>query len=102
MGAAEIGVFGGSGFYALLDDVERVEVDTPYGPPSDAVHVGTLNGRSVAFLPRHGADHRFPPHQVPYRANVWALREVGAEAHPGAVRLGLAAGRGGARRLRGL
>ena len=79
MGAAEIGVFGGSGFYALLDDVERVEVDTPYGPPSDAVHVGTLNGRSVAFLPRHGADHRFPPHQVPYRANVWALREVGAK-----------------------
>ena len=79
MTTAEIGVFGGSGLYALLDDVERVEVDTPYGPPADAVHVGTLNGRAVAFLPRHGADHRFPPHQVPYRANVWALRELGVK-----------------------
>jgi 5'-methylthioadenosine phosphorylase len=74
---AEIGVFGGSGFYSLLDDVERIEVDTPYGPPADAVHVGTVDGRAVAFLPRHGADHRFPPHRVPYRANVWALRSVG-------------------------
>ena len=77
MTTADIGVFGGSGFYALLDDVERIEVDTPYGPPADAVHVGTLGDRTVAFLPRHGADHQFPPHKVPYRANVWALREVG-------------------------
>ena len=77
MTTAEIGVFGGSGLYALLDDVERLEVDTPYGPPADAVHVGSLNGRSVAFLPRHGADHRFPPHRIPYRANVWAMRELG-------------------------
>jgi 5'-methylthioadenosine phosphorylase len=74
---AEIGVFGGSGFYSLLDDVERVEVDTPYGPPADAVHVGRVGDRTVAFLPRHGADHRFPPHEVPFRANVWALRSVG-------------------------
>jgi 5'-methylthioadenosine phosphorylase len=74
---AEIGVFGGSGLYALLDDVEPIEVDTPYGPPSDAVHVGRLNGRSVAFLPRHGAAHRFPPRRVPYRANVWAMRALG-------------------------
>jgi 5'-methylthioadenosine phosphorylase len=77
--SAEIGVFGGSGFYALLDDVARVEVDTPYGPPSDAVHVGEVAGRSVAFLPRHGADHRFPPHRINYRANAWALRELGVE-----------------------
>ncbi len=77
MTRAEIGVFGGSGFYSLLDDVERIEVDTPYGAPSDAVHVGTVDGRAVAFLPRHGADHRFPPHRVPFRANVWALRSVG-------------------------
>jgi 5'-methylthioadenosine phosphorylase len=77
MTAAEIGVFGGSGFYSLLDDVEQVEVDTPWGPPSDAVHVGTLDGRSVAFLPRHGADHRYPPHRINYRANAWALRELG-------------------------
>jgi len=74
---AEIGVFGGSGFYSLLDDVERVEVDTPYGPPADDVHIGRVGDRTVAFLPRHGADHRFPPHRVPYRANVWALRSVG-------------------------
>ncbi len=77
MTSAEIGVFGGSGFYSLLDDVERVEVDTPYGPPADALHVGRVGDRTVAFLPRHGADHQFPPHKVPYRANVWALRSVG-------------------------
>lgn len=77
MTTAEIGVFGGSGFYALLDDVERVKVDTPWGPPSDAVHVGAVGGRPVAFLPRHGADHRFPPHRINYRANVWALKELG-------------------------
>jgi 5'-methylthioadenosine phosphorylase len=76
---AEIGVFGGSGFYSLLDDVERVEVDTPYGPPADAVHIGRVGDRTVAFLPRHGADHRFPPHKVPFRANVWALRSVGVK-----------------------
>lgn len=77
MTAAEIGVFGGSGFYSLLDDVEQVEVDTPYGPPSDAVHVGTLGARAVAFLPRHGPDHTLPPHRINYRANVWALKELG-------------------------
>jgi 5'-methylthioadenosine phosphorylase len=94
---AEIGVFGGSGFYSLLDDVERVEVDTPYGPPSDAVHVGTVDGRAVAFLPRHGADHRFPPHKVPFRANVWALRSVGVTrilgpCATGSLRAGIAPG----------
>lgn len=77
MTTAEIGVFGGSGFYSLLDDVERVELDTPWGAPSDAVHVGQVDGRTVAFLPRHGADHQFPPHRINFRANVWALRELG-------------------------
>jgi 5'-methylthioadenosine phosphorylase len=72
-----VGVIGGSGLYALLDGARRVDVDTPYGPPSDAIVVGEVGGRSVAFLPRHGADHRFPPHRIPYRANLWALRSLG-------------------------
>lgn len=72
-----IGVIGGSGFYSLLEEPDRVTVDTPYGAPSDAVTVGSLAGRPVAFVPRHGADHRFAPHTVPYRANVWALRSLG-------------------------
>ena len=74
---AEIGVFGGSGFYSFLDDVELVPVHTPYGTPSAPVAVGTVGGRSVAFLPRHGVHHELPPHRVNYRANVWALRELG-------------------------
>jgi 5'-methylthioadenosine phosphorylase len=80
---AEIGVIGGSGFYSFLDDVEEVAVNTPYGPPSDNVAVGMLPagqagaGRRVAFIPRHGRDHRFPPHKIPYRANMWALRSLG-------------------------
>jgi 5'-methylthioadenosine phosphorylase len=75
---AEVGVIGGSGLYSLLDAAETVEVDTPFGAPSDALTVGALGGRRVAFLPRHGRDHRFPPHRVNYRANLWALRTVGA------------------------
>ncbi len=73
-----VGVVGGSGFYSLLDNPDRVTVDTPYGAPSDAITVGALAGRRVAFLPRHGAEHRFAPHTVPYRANLWALRSLGA------------------------
>ena len=74
---AEIGVLGGSGFYSLLEQAESVRVDTPYGEPSGEVTIGMLSGRRVAFLPRHGVDHRFPPHRVPYRANLWALRSLG-------------------------
>jgi len=74
---ADVGVFGGSGFYRFLDDVTEVVVDTPYGPTSAPVHLGTLGGRTVAFLPRHGAHHEFPPHRVPYRANVWAMHALG-------------------------
>jgi 5'-methylthioadenosine phosphorylase len=76
-GMAEIGVIGGSGFYAFLAGARAVEVDTPFGRPSESPVVGEVNGREVAFIPRHGADHRFPPHQVNYRANLWALRELG-------------------------
>ncbi|OLT23367.1 methylthioadenosine phosphorylase [Actinomadura sp. CNU-125] len=74
-----IGVIGGSGFYSFLDDIEEVHVDTPYGPPSDPIAVGGLAGRRVAFVPRHGRDHRYPPHKIPYRANLWALRALGVE-----------------------
>ena len=74
---ADIGVIGGSGLYALLDGATEHEVSTPYGPPSDPITVAEVGGRRVAFLPRHGRDHRFPPHRIPYRANVWALRSLG-------------------------
>ncbi len=75
--SAQIGVIGGSGLYALLDDAVEVEVDTPFGRPSDRVTVGQVGDRAVAFLPRHGRDHRLPPHRIPYRANLWALRSLG-------------------------
>jgi 5'-methylthioadenosine phosphorylase len=77
---AEIGVFGGSGFYSLLDDVREVKVDTPYGPPSDSFFLASIAGRSVAFLPRHGRRHTIPPHRINYRANVWAMRALGVKA----------------------
>jgi 5'-methylthioadenosine phosphorylase len=79
-GAAEIGVFGGSGFYSLFDDVREVKVDTPYGAPSDSFFLAEVSGRSVAFLPRHGRRHTIPPHKINYRANVWAMRSLGVKA----------------------
>lgn len=75
---AEIAILGGSGFYELLDDADEVLLDTPYGPASDAVFTGTFEGREVAFLPRHGRGHRLPPHRINYRANLWALKSLGA------------------------
>jgi 5'-methylthioadenosine phosphorylase len=75
--AAEIGVFGGSGFYSLLSDAQDIKIDTPYGAPSDLVTIGTVAGREVAFLPRHGKLHQHPPHAIPYRANIWAMKELG-------------------------
>lgn len=73
----DVAVIGGSGFYTFLDDAEPVEVDTPYGRPSGPIMVGRVDDRAVAFLPRHGRNHDFPAHQVPYRANMWALRSLG-------------------------
>jgi 5'-methylthioadenosine phosphorylase len=73
-------VFGGSGFYALLDEVREIKVDTPYGPPSDSFFLATVAGRKVAFLPRHGRRHTIPPHKINYRANVWAMRSLGVKA----------------------
>jgi 5'-methylthioadenosine phosphorylase len=74
---ADVGVFGGSGFYSFLEDAETVEVDTPYGPPSAPAHIGEVGGVRVAFIPRHGLKHEFPPHRINYRANVWAMKELG-------------------------
>jgi 5'-methylthioadenosine phosphorylase len=74
---ADIGVIGGSGLYSFLDNVTELDIETPYGPPSGAVAIGAVGGRNVAFLPRHGGGHAFPPHQIPYRANLWALHQVG-------------------------
>jgi 5'-methylthioadenosine phosphorylase len=72
-----IGVFGGSGFYSFLEDVEEIEIETPYGKPSAAISVGEIGGMRAAFLPRHGAKHELPPHMINYRANLWAMKEVG-------------------------
>lgn len=72
-----IGVFGGSGFYSFLDDVSEVEVDTPWGPPSAPIRIGSVDGTEVAFLARHGDGHTIPPHRINHRANLWALRSLG-------------------------
>lgn len=77
---ADVGVLGGSGFYQFLDVVEVVTPETPYGATSAPITIGEVAGRRVAFLPRHGLDHELPPHAVPYRANVWALRELGVRS----------------------
>lgn len=74
---ADIGVIGGTGFYTFLDDAEEVQVDTPYGFTSDAISLGVLAGKRIAFLPRHGKKHQYPPHMVNYRANLWALKKLG-------------------------
>lgn len=75
---ADIGIFGGSGFYKLLHDAKEVFVaDNPYGTPSDTLFVGELAGKRVAFLPRHGRRHNIPPHLINYRANLWAMKQIG-------------------------
>jgi 5'-methylthioadenosine phosphorylase len=82
MTQARVGVIGGSGFYEMegLTDREEVRVATPYGDPSDAFLVGTLEGERVAFLPRHGVGHRISPTEVPVRANIWAMKTLGVES----------------------
>ncbi|MCX6345848.1 MAG: S-methyl-5'-thioadenosine phosphorylase [Armatimonadetes bacterium] len=74
---AEVGVFGGSGFYSLIDGLEEVKIETPYGLPSDTIAIGMIAGRRVAFLPRHGKHHHLPPHMIPYRANIYAMKQLG-------------------------
>jgi 5'-methylthioadenosine phosphorylase len=74
---ASVAVIGGSGFYEFLEGAEEVAVRTPYGEPSAEIAVGDVRGTAVAFLPRHGKGHRYPPHRINYRANLWALRSLG-------------------------
>ena len=74
----QVGIFGGSGFYELLDDAREVKVDTPYGEPSAPIVIGDVGGRAVGFMPRHGRDHELPPHRINYRANLWAMSQLGA------------------------
>src|SRR5277367_4066930 len=80
-GKVKIGIIGGSGLYSMagLSDTREVRVKTPFGDPSDAVVVGTLEGQRVAFLSRHGRGHRFSPSDINYRANICALKMLGAE-----------------------
>ncbi|MGI9644207.1 MAG: S-methyl-5'-thioadenosine phosphorylase [Ilumatobacteraceae bacterium] len=77
---AEVGIFGGSGFYDFLDDAVDVSPHTPYGDPSAPIRVGTLAGRRVAFLARHGREHDYAAHHVPYQANVWAMASLGVRS----------------------
>jgi len=76
---AEIGIIGGSGLYdpEIVRNAKEFKVYTPYGRPSDNIIVGEVEGRKVAFLPRHGRGHRIPPHRINYRANIWALKSIG-------------------------
>ena len=74
---AEIGVFGGSGFYKFLEDIEEVKIETPYGMPSDSLFIGSIGKHRVAFMPRHGRNHTILPHLINFRANVWAMKEIG-------------------------
>jgi 5'-methylthioadenosine phosphorylase len=76
---AEIGVFGGSGFYSFLEKTDTVDLDTPHGKPSAPPVIGEVGGRRVAFIPRHGLEHQFPPHRIPYKANLWAMKELGVQ-----------------------
>jgi 5'-methylthioadenosine phosphorylase len=81
MARAELAVIGGSGFYQMegLAEIEEVRLETPFGAPSDAIVLGTLEGVRVAFLPRHGVGHRILPSELPARANIWALKSLGVE-----------------------
>src|SRR5439155_9807634 len=74
---AEIGIFGGSGFYTFVDDAKTITLDTPFGAPSALFTITVIGGRRVAFLPRHGTKHEFAPASVPARANLWAMRMLG-------------------------
>ena len=78
---AEIGIFGGTGLYQMegFSDVREVKLTTPFGEPSDSLVLGTLEGRKVAFLPRHGRGHRILPHELNYQANVYAMKQLGVE-----------------------
>ena len=81
MADPRIAFIGGSGLYEMdgLSDVRHVDVDTPFGPSSDSIAIGSLDGVTVAFLPRHGRGHRLSPTEIPARANIYALKTLGVE-----------------------
>ncbi len=79
MASADVGVFGGSGFYEFLDDVTEIDLSTPFGAPSAPLTVGEIDGRRVAFVPRHGRRHEHAPHAIPAKANLWAMRLLGVQ-----------------------
>src|SRR5215467_12098036 len=81
MDTVQIGVIGGSGLYSMaeLSEITEQRIDTPFGPTSDAIMIGTLHGQRVAFLPRHGRGHVHSPSEVPYRANIYALKTLGVK-----------------------
>lgn len=85
---ADVGVYGGSGFYELLQEVEEAKIETPYGAPSDLIHIASIGGKRVAFLPRHGRLHSLPPHMIPYRANAWAMKQLGVNRIIGPAAVG--------------
>ena len=76
---AQIGIFGGSGFYKFLDNIEEISIETPYGETSDKIMLGKIENKDVAFMPRHGRNHSIEPHKVNYRANVWAMKQMGCK-----------------------
>ncbi len=76
---ADIGVFGGSGLYSFLENIEEIEIDTPFGKPSDKISLAKVGDKTVAFLPRHGKAHQFPPHMINYRANIYAMKMLGVK-----------------------
>ncbi len=77
---AEIGIFGGSGFYSFFDNAEEMELKTPYGNPSDKLTIGKVEDKTVAFLPRHGKNHQFAPNNLPYKANIYAMKMLGVKS----------------------
>jgi 5'-methylthioadenosine phosphorylase len=74
-----IGIIGGSGFYEFLKDGKWIDVKTPYGKPSDKIFLGEYKGKKIAFLPRHARGHKIPPHKINYRANIWAMKQLGVK-----------------------
>lgn len=75
----DIGIFGGSGLYSLFDKFQTIKVSTPYGSPSAPITVAEIEGKKVAFLPRHGLKHQYPPHKIPYQANIYAFKKLGVK-----------------------
>ncbi len=76
---AQVGIFGGSGFYNFVSGIEEYEIETPYGATSDKIMLAEIEGKKVAFMPRHGRNHHITPNKINYRANVWAMKEIGCK-----------------------